>query len=516
MHVLSHRSQGESQVSEDLLTVTAVCKTYGAVRALRQASISVAPGEVLGICGHNGAGKSTLVKILTGVVEPDEGEMRIAGEPVAFTGSQDAQRAGIAHVDQELTIVSTLSVRDNLELGDVRTPWLRRRLDTERVKGLLSTVGLEDIDPRRSAGSLSLGERQLLEIARGLSRNCTVLVLDEPTATLTRVEIARVFRAVRGLRATGAAVIFISHRLDEVMELCDRVTVMRDGAVVGTHAIGDLDRGRLVELILGEQGSDVAPDRPVRLAGEEHVLVVDSLTTPQTVAPVSLSARRGQIIGLAGQVGSGNTDVLRALGGLDPAARGVVVVNGRGVRLGSPHSSARSGIAYVSGDRKKSGLYLTRPIAENLVATRMSRIATAGVLGSRRLKKHARRLSERVGVDVRRLVAPAQDLSGGNQQKVLIGRGLDLERTNVMLLDEPTRGVDVGGRADIHRLVAEFADAGGVVVFASTELSELIELADEVVVFREGAVVSSGPATGWSEHELLTTMTTASDEETRS
>ncbi len=492
-----------------LLEVRSATKAYGPIVALGQANLRVHAREVLGICGHNGAGKSTLVKILAGVIQPDAGQIRVSGVTAKFVGPRDAQRHGIAHVDQELTIIPVLSVRENLRLGDLRTPWWGRGSDDGATRELLDIVGLGHVEPGRLAGSLTLGERQLLEVARGFGRNCRVLVLDEPTATLSRVEIARVFSAIRRLTERGAAVIFISHRLDEVFELCDRVVVMRDGEVRGDHPIAELDRKKLVELILGEQGHLALPRRAERsLADPDGGLLVEDLVTELTPQPCSFAAKPGRIVGLAGQIGSGNTAVLHALAGLDPGARGRVSVGRSRLRLGSPRKAAKRGIAFVSGDRKASGLFLTRSIAENLLSTRLDRLGRGGLLPRSRMRSVALDLASLVHIDRTRLPMSVDHLSGGNQQKVLVGRGLNLDRTKVMLLEEPTRGVDVGGRAEIHDLIRHFADSGGTVIFSSTELAELLELADDLLVFRDGIVTHRGQVDGWTEHSLLTAMTT--------
>ncbi|WCB91725.1 Fructose import ATP-binding protein FruK [Baekduia alba] len=512
MHVLDDARAGASATGRrPLLTVRSVSRRFGAITALNGVSLTIAEGEILGLCGHNGAGKSTLVKVLTGLVSPDGGEIALDGEVVALRGPRDAQAAGIALVDQELSIICELTVAENLLLGDISTALLTRRAARRRLcVELLERVGLGAVDPDQPAAWLTLAERQLLEIGRALHRNARLLILDEPTATLSKAEIDRVFAAVREVASRGRAVIFISHRLDEVLTLCDRATVMRDGAVVADHAVGELDRARLVRLLVGEAGhiGPAASARRVEPAQRRVALTARRLVVAPVVADVGLDLFAGEVVGLAGQIGSGTQDVLRALAGVEPSATGDVSVGDQPLTLGTPHGSIRAGVAYVSGDRKGEGLFLGQSIAQNLLATRLDTLGRGGVLSGRGLTAAARALATTVGVDAARTAHAVETLSGGNQQKVFIGRCLDQEGIDVLLLDDPTRGVDVGGRADIHALVRGFADAGGAVLFASSELDELFDLADVIVTMFEGAVVAVRPRAACVASGVLTEMTT--------
>ena len=506
------RSPVPEAVPEVLLEVVDLSKSFGPVRAVQGLSLDVRAGEVHAVCGHNGAGKSTLVKSLVGLVRPDEGTIRFGGEELSLRNPLDAQGHGIALVNQELSLVPELSVEDNIFLGGLDVPLLyRRRRLSKQARAVLDQLGLGHVQLRTPVETLAIGERQLVEIARLLVRDARLLILDEPTATLSKPEIERVFRATRDLVAQGRSVIFVSHRLDEVFELCDRVTVLRDGRRVGTHEIGEIDRRALIELMLGEmEGAKAMVEHEHTLPGSDEALVtIDGLTVPGSVEDVSLVLERGLITGLAGQVGSGTSTILRALGGLVPGVSGTVSVRGRAVLLNTPRRAVDAGVLYVPNDRQREGLFLGQTVQRNLIVARLRRLSRLGVLLRRRAHRTARELAGMAGVPVERLGSPAGSLSGGNQQKVLLGRALELEGTALLALDEPTRGVDVGGRADIHALVRTAARRGTAVIFSSTELDEVLDLADVVVTIFHGRIVSIVPRDEASASAILADMTTS-------
>lgn len=488
------------------LELRGLSRSFGTVRAVRGVSLAIAPGEIHGLCGHNGAGKSTLINMLAGNVAADAGEILVDGESCVFGGPRDAQRAGIATVDQELSLVPTLTVAENIGLGRVGSGFLRRpRRARRRAAELLARVGLDDVDPDALVGELSIGRRQLVEIARALGRDARILILDEPTATLTDVEIERVFRAIRGVAEHGCAVIFVSHRLGEVLGLCDRVTVMRDGEKVLDADIGQVTAGGLVEAILGEQLQPAA-HRALDPRESPVTLRVESLAVPGRLDDFGAELLGGRIYGLAGQVGAGASDVLRALAGLVPAATGRVHLGGRRLPLGSAAATSACGVGFVSGDRKAEGLFISRSILENLTVAQLDRIARAGRIGGADERRHGRALAEAADIPAERLDEPVGVLSGGNQQKALLGRYLLESGIEVLLVDEPTRGVDVGGRAAIHRLLREAARQGQVVVFASSELDELLELGETIITMRSGQVIATY-AEGTTREDLLSDLT---------
>jgi ABC-type sugar transport system ATPase subunit len=479
------RDDGLPQASVEGLT-----RGFGGVPAVRDVSFAIGAGEIHALCGHNGAGKSTIVKMLSGQLAPDGGRILIGGEPVEMRSPRAAQRLGIALVDQELSVVPALTVLDNLLLGDIATPLFnRRRAAAARCRQVLSDLNLERISPDQPLSSLSIGERQLVEIARALSQNARLVILDEPTATLSDAESEHVFAAIRRVAARGCSVLYVSHRLSEVLDLCDTVTVLRDGRRIATTPAGRLTVDELIVQMLGE-----APHRlgPARAPDPQltHALRIEHLHVPGRLEDFTLTAQAGRVYALAGQLGSGAADVLRALAGLHPRATGRVLLRDRAVPFRSPVGAARAGMAFVSNDRKSEGLFPDKTIADNLVATRLPALSRAGVVRARHERHAAGSLAELAGLPAGRLTEPVGALSGGNQQKVFVGRCLGRDGTFALLLDEPTRGVDIGGRAAIHRLLRAAADAGLIVLFASTELEELLELGDVIITMREGRMIA--------------------------
>jgi ribose transport system ATP-binding protein/rhamnose transport system ATP-binding protein len=474
---------------EELVRVDGLTKSFGSTQAVRGASFSIARGEIHALCGHNGAGKSTVVKMLSGQETPDSGAIRIAGRVLDLRSRRVAQANGIALVDQELSVVPSLTVAENLMLGDVRTRWVtRRRAAGARFRALLDSVGLGHVDPDRPLSELSIGERQLVEIARALGQDARLVILDEPTATLSDVESEYVYAAVRTVVATGCAILFVSHRLGEVLDLCDNVTVMRDGDVVATTPVADLTIDSLIVQMLGE-----LPHRPDKrtgdAAGSGEALAVSGLSVPGRVDDFSIVLRAGQVCAVAGQLGSGASDVLRAIAGLVPSATADITVEGVVVGVGRPRAAIRAGIAFVSNDRKSEGLFLDKPTSWNLLATRLPHVTRLGVVNRRLWSVTLARLVELCGLDGARADHAVRSLSGGNQQKVFVGRGLGRDDVRVLLLDDPTRGVDIGGRAAIHALLREAAGRGVAVLFSSTDLEELLDLADVVVTMHKGVAV---------------------------
>lgn len=491
------------------LQVTGVAKSFGAVKALQAVDLAIEAGSIHALCGHNGAGKSTLVGILAGVVPPDAGMVSIDGVEAHFRDPEDAQRAGVALVDQEISLIEALSVRDNVLLGLSGAPFVARPAGKDdHVRSLLGQVGLARLDLSKPVAALPLGTRQLVEIARALGRGGKVLILDEPTATLTQSESEQVFRAVRSVAARGISVIYVSHRLGEVLNLCDVISVFRDGRRVVTRAASDLDRAELVDLLIGSHAV-ATDDRRGRPSGTASpMLEIKGLSVGDgRLHGIDVTVRPGQVVAIAGQVGSGASEVLRAVAGLVPDAVGEVRVNGEELLLGSPIRSLRAGVNYISNDRKSEGLFLARSVDSNLLATRLGSVARGGFIVRRLAKKVAGVLAAAIGLQARERSAVGQ-LSGGNQQKVFLGRSLLREhRASILLLDEPTRGVDVGGRAEIHELVRAAADAGTAVLYTSTELDEILDLADDVVTLRSGHVVSFRPRAEVEMKPLLYEMT---------
>ncbi len=467
-----------------------ISKSFGRIRALRDVSLALSRGEVHAICGENGAGKSTLVKILMGVYRADYGSISIDGEVHDIRTPQQAQGLGLALVAQELSLAPHLSILDNIWLGNRRVPFFHRRAELRRqARRALDMLGAGDYDLDRPIGSLTIGQRQIVEIARLLARDARVLILDEPTATLSDIEIERIFCALKALKAEGRSVLYITHRLGEVFEICDTVTILRNGKNVTTRAVGEVDREGLIELMLGRPFEEMYPQTQCD-GGEGAALVVEDLSVPGEVEGLSMVVTRGKIVCIAGQVGSGAQMCVRALAGLVPEATGRVLVNGVPLRLGSVSRSISHNLQFISEDRAGEGLFPHMRVLDNLIATRLGAHASFGILSWPALRRIGSRLAERVQIDRDRLASPAIDLSGGNQQKLLFGRSLERAEPGVLLMNEPTRGVDVGARAEIYRLMREFCDLGYALVMTSPDLEEVVGMADLVITMYRGRPVA--------------------------
>jgi ribose transport system ATP-binding protein len=482
-----------------------ITKQYGSVVALQGVDFILARGEVMALLGENGAGKSTLVKILAGLERPDAGTIELGGQIVKLRSPSQSLQAGVAHVTQELSIVGALSVAENICLGggDGRAIWTARRL-ADRVRPHLALVGLGEIDPAMPAGALSVAQQQLVEIARLLSRNARILILDEPTAALSDAEIEKVKAVVRRLAAEDRSVIYVTHRLGEVFEIADRVTIFRNGRSFPPVRAQDIDIDSLIERLLGRRLDQMFPARVGHR--DEIVLSVRDLIAPGLAEPVSFDLRAGEMLALAGQLGSGAAALVRAIAGVLPRERGTVLLRGQELRARSLHEAIARGIAYCSDDRKRDGIFAVRRVMENLTAPSLRRVAVAGLLSRQRERDIARRIASFFEIPSVRFTSQAGKLSGGNQQKVALGKWLGTEPA-VLLVEEPSRGVDVGARAEIYRHLRALADRGLAIVFASSDNQEVLGLADTVASFFRGRLVRIAPAEQLDEAALLHEVT---------
>jgi ABC-type sugar transport system ATPase subunit len=473
-----------------ILAVEGVSKRFGSNEVLKNVSLSLEAQEIRAICGENGAGKSTLVKIITGVHRADDGAVLIDGGPTAITSPQHAQELGIALVAQELSLPPALSVLDNIWLGNREVPLFhRRRALRDRACEALQKVGLGDLPLDIPVAQLSIGQRQLVELARMLTRDARVFILDEPTATLSDVEIERIFSALKALKSEGKSVIYITHRLGEVFQVCDTVTVLRNGELVGTRRTADIDRRHLMEMMLGRSLGEMYPNWKSRPG--QDMLTVKNLAVPPIVQNFNLTAQRGMVICLAGQVGSGAIEVLRALAGLTYNASGELRVDGLVVPLRSVPAAQAAHIQFISEDRAGEGIFLRLRVGSNLVATQLATHSRYGILARSALRSTAAKLAAAVGVDRARLRSQADELSGGNQQKLAFGRSLGSDRPGVLLMNEPTRGVDVGARAEIYRLIRQFCDRGYCLIMASSDIEEVLGMADIIVSMYRGRQIAT-------------------------
>ena len=488
-----------------LLQMNGIVKRFPGVVALGGVDLDVRPGEVHCLLGQNGAGKSTLIKVLSAAYQPDEGEILWDGEPVRLTSPVAAMRRGISTIYQELDLVPGLTVTENVYLGHElsRGGFTRRLQATRRTRELLHRLGHSEIDPHRMVGDLSPAAQQVVSMARALSHDTRLLVLDEPSAVLDQEEVNNLFRVIRSLTAEGVAIVYISHRLEEIRQIGDRITVLKDGRTVATGLqVADTPTSELIRLMTGRSIEYVFPPRPeTPTALGEPVLEVKGLAGDR-FSGVDLTVRAGEIVGLAGLVGAGRSEILETIYGARRATAGTVTVNGRRLRRGSVRTAVAAGVGLAPEERKSQGLLLDHAVYRNITVSSMSRFSRAGFLDSGAERRKAEELSRSLDVRPAGVDRPVRNLSGGNQQKVVLARWL-LRDCKVLLFDEPTRGVDVGARTEIYNLVRRLADDGVAVVVVSSEVEEVLGLADRVLVIREGSVVHEGPATEIDESKVL-------------
>ncbi|WP_251096019.1 sugar ABC transporter ATP-binding protein [Streptomyces sp. Caat 7-52] len=489
-----------------VLALKGVSKSFGAVRALGDVSLELLPGEVHALAGENGAGKSTLIKTLAGVHRPDAGQVLLDGEPVVFHGPGDARDAGIAVIYQEPTLFPDLSIAENIFMG--RQP--RRslgRIDHKATRAataaLMRRLGV-GLDPDRPARGLSIADQQIVEIAKALSFDARVLIMDEPTAALTGSEVARLFGVVRTLREQGAAVLFVSHRLEEIFRICQKVTTLRDGTRIACETLDKMTEDDLVRRMVGRELAELYPER--RAQTGDVALGVRRLTREGVFTDVSFEVRRGEIVGLAGLVGAGRTEVARAVFGIDRWDAGEVEVAGRRLPKGAPSAAMAAGLALVPEDRRAQGLVMDLSIERNIGLTGLRTTARAGLMDRGAERSRSLDWAVRLQVKYARIADAVSTLSGGNQQKVVLAKWL-ATGPKVLIVDEPTRGIDVGTKAEVHRLLAELAADGVAVLMISSDLPEILGMADRVLVMHEGRISAEIPSADATEESVLAAAT---------
>ena len=489
-------AQPEAAGAAPVLELRHAAKSFGAVRALIDGSVDLRAGEVHALLGENGAGKSTLVKILAGVHQPDSGTLKVNGADVTLPGPAAAKAAGIAVIYQEPTLFPDLTVAENMFVG--RQPhrsasWIKggRRIDRRAMlreaAAVFKRLGVP-LDPARIARGLSIADQQVVEIGKALSLDARVIVMDEPTAALSAAEVERLFEVIRTLKSQGAAVLFISHRLEEVFAICQTVTVMRDGSHVLTSDLAGLTANDLVRAMVGRELAERPPHAAAVTTGEP-VLIVERLTREGVFTDISLTVRSGEIVALAGLVGSGRSEVARAVFGIDRYDAGQVAVNGKQLKKASPTSAMAAGIGFVPEDRRQQGLVMDMSVQQNVALASLHDLEKGGLIRASAERAMASDWAARLKIKYGRLTDPVSMLSGGNQQKVVLAKWLG-RKPSLLIVDEPTRGIDVGTKAEVHNLLAELAGSGVGILMISSELPEVLGVSDRILVMREGTLVA--------------------------
>ncbi len=485
------------------LRMNGVRKSFGATQALRDVTLEVAPGEVHALIGENGAGKSTLMKILSGAYRPDAGTIELDGAPFVPADPLHARRAGIAMIYQELSLAPHLSVEENITLGSepATCGWIDRQARKRKAQAVLAELHDEEMPLDVPLHTRSIAEKQMVEIARALLGSPKVLIMDEPTSSLTQVDTERLFGAITKLRRRGVSIIYISHFLEECQRLADRFTVLRDGEAVGHGLMAGTDLAEIIHLMVGRDVAEIYPEIPHRIG--RPLLEIKNLAGEKKPLSATLPLREGEILGIAGLIGVGRTEMLRALFGLDRLKAGSVAIAGVEQKRWSPSDQLRLGWGMLSENRKEEGLLLNRSLADNLTLSSLGPFSRSGVLNNDRQRTTTEGWMEKLGVRARHASQPISELSGGNQQKIALGRLLH-QNARILLLDEPTRGIDVASKAQIYHLIGELAAQGKAVLFVSSYLPELLGVCDTIAVMSRGILSAARPAREWTEHSIIT------------
>ena len=487
--------------SEYRVEMRGICKSFGGVHALHGAQLLLKPGEIHALVGENGAGKSTLIRVLSGVYARDQGTVKLNGEEVHFTGPKDGIEAGISVIYQEFALVQHLSVAENILIDEYRDKktvnWKELR---RKARSALDDLGFGMINENAMVRDLPVAYQQVVEICKALVRNAQVLVLDEPTAVMTNKEVDQLFRLVRQLKERGVSILYVSHRLEEIFELCDTITVMKDGQFVDTMPKTGIDKDRLVSLMIGRGLASFYPEREHNIG--DVVLEASHIRAGTAVKDISFNVRAGEIVGLSGLVGAGRTECVRAILGVDPMDSGEVTLNGRKVRFRSVREANRSGVGFLPEDRKNQGVLLRRPIYQNITISCQDRITKVGVVQKKKEDPIVNRYVKDLSIKLGSVKDNVESLSGGNQQKVAIAKMLAGD-PKVLFMDEPTRGVDVGAKVEIFNIINELVGQGYAVVMISSEMTEIIGMCDRAVIIREGYSVGELPREELSEINLI-------------
>ena len=490
-------------MGETILKMQGIQKYFSGVHALNGVNFDLRAGEVHALMGENGAGKSTLIKVLCGIHKRDGGSVELFGKEVNFNNIAESQAAGISVIHQELNMMGHLTVAQNMFIG--REPKKGIFIDDKKMvadaQKLFDKMGVK-IDPSTKLGDLTVGKQQMVEITKAVSRECKLLVLDEPTAALTLPEVEELFKIMNDLRAKGIGMIYISHRMDEINRISDRVTVMRDGEYVGTVNTADVTKDDIVKMmvgrtIMGEQkaASAVPADAPV-------ILDVQNLNAGKEVKDVSFCLRKGEILGFAGLMGAGRTEVARALYGADPRQTGVISINGKEVNIKIPADAVKNGICYLSEDRKRFGLMLHKSVTENSALASMDQFTSCGWISNKKMREFSAEYNKKLRTKTPSMDQLLKNLSGGNQQKVIIARWL-IKNCDIFIFDEPTRGIDVGAKSEIYTLMEELTQQGKSIIMISSELPEVLRMSDRIIVMCEGRVTRELDIADATQEEIM-------------
>ena len=463
-----------------------ISKRFRGVQALNGVNFDLREGEVHALVGENGAGKSTLMKVLTGIHQPDAGEIFYLGKPYAVKNIGESQALGISMVHQELNMMNDLTVAQNIFIGrEMRSGFIIKDNDmVKETRAIFDHIGI-DIDPKIKLGRLTVGKQQMVEIAKAVSRDCKVLILDEPTAALTQTEIDELFRIMADLKSKGIGMIYISHRMDEIKKISDRITVMRDGEYVGTVDTDSVTKDEIINMMIGRVVYEDPKTHSEVPEDAETVLEVKNLTSGNLFKNVSFKLRKGEVLGFSGLMGAGRTEVARAIFGADPIDSGEIYINGKPVSIKSPKDAVNLGIGYLSEDRKRYGLMLDKSVAENTALASLDKYIKFGIINDRKIKEEAQIENAKLKTKTPSMEQALKNLSGGNQQKVIIARWL-IKNSDILIFDEPTRGIDVGAKSEIYTLMNELARSGKSIIMISSELVEILRMSDRVLVMCEG------------------------------
>jgi ribose transport system ATP-binding protein len=465
-----------------------ISKSFGLVNVLKKVDFDLNAGEIHALMGENGAGKSTMMKILTGIYQRDEGTIEVKGKEVSFKTAKEAEEAGITVIHQELNIIPYMTVAENMFLGKEltvgKTGFMKTKEMNNKTREYLNRLGV-DLDPEEEAGNLSVGQQQMIEIARAVATNSEVLIMDEPTAALTDREIETLFKVIDGLRNQGVGIVYISHRMEEIFRMCDRITVLRDGQSIGTKEIKETDFEEIVKMMVGRELGERFPSR-TGTPGNERIRI-ENMTAEGAFKDISFSVKSGEILGVAGLMGAGRTEIMEAIFGKRPIKAGSVFLDGKKVKIKRPYDAIKAGIGFITEDRKDEGLVLGLSVRENLVLTNLKRFSRKGIMADKKESEYVKAMIAKLKVKTSGGEQAVKSLSGGNQQKVVIGKWLGID-PKVLILDEPTRGVDVGAKKEIYTIMNELTEKGVAIIMVSSELPEILGMSDRIMVIHEGKI----------------------------